>query len=54
MKMEEAEEFIDPVDRERATDYYDIIKNPMCLTEMKRKVKDGKYNKPEKVCHLRH
>lgn len=44
-----AEEFVDPVEKERATDYYDIIANPMCLSSMKLKVYDGHYSTPKMV-----
>ena len=51
MEMKAAEDFVDPVDKEDAPDYYDVIKNPMCLKEMKRKVKNGDYDTPNMVCN---
>ena len=47
--MDEAEEFIDHVDKERAEDYDDIIEKPMYLTKMKQKVKNGAYDTPQMV-----
>ena len=44
-----AEEFIDPVDRERAANYYDIITEPMCLADMATKVYEGIYKTPKMV-----
>ena len=37
--------FVDPVDitKEEAPDYYEIIKNPICLSEIKRKMQAGEY-----------
>lgn len=32
-----------PVTRAEAPDYYDIIKNPMCFTEIERKIEKGDY-----------
>ena len=49
-KIDKAEEFIDRVEKERAVDYDDIIKNPMYLTRMKQKVKNGDYDTPQEVC----
>ena len=49
-KIDEAEEFIDRVDKERAEDYEDIIEKPMYLTKMKQKVKCGGYDTPQMVC----
>lgn len=33
---------VDPV-RDNVIDYYDIIKEPICLDEVKKKLEDGKY-----------
>ena len=44
-----AEEFIEPVDRERATDYYDVITEPMCLADMATNVLEGIYKTPKMV-----
>lgn len=48
--MDEAEEFIDHVEKERAEDYDDIIETPMYLTKMKHKIKYGDYDTPQEVC----
>ena len=44
-----AKEFIEPVDRERADNYYDIITEPMCLANMAIKVFEGVYKTPKMV-----
>ena len=44
-----AKEFIEPVDRERAANYYDVITEPMCLTDMATKVFEGVYKTPKMV-----
>ena len=36
-------EFTDPVEKERAPDYYDLIAEPMCLSLMTTKVREGAY-----------
>ena len=48
-KIDEAEEFIDRVGKERAENYDDIIKTPMYLKKMKLKVKQGDYGTPQEV-----
>ena len=48
-KIDEADEFIDRVKKERAADYDSIIKNPMYLIRMKQKVKNGDYDTPQQV-----
>lgn len=47
-----AKEFIDPVDVQRAADYYDVISNPMCLTTMMIKVCSGSYKSVNEVRQL--
>lgn len=44
-----AELFIDPVDPESddAADYYDVIKQPMCLSDVSRKLDKNEYTRPE-------
>jgi hypothetical protein len=49
-KIDEAEEFIDRVEKERAEDYDDIIETQMYLTRMKQKVNCGDYDTPQEVC----
>ena len=44
-----AKEFIEPVDRRRATNYNDIIAEPMCLSDMATKVFEGIYKTPKMV-----
>ena len=44
-----AKEFIEPVDRRRATNYDDIIMEPMCLADMATKVFEGIYKSPKMV-----
>ena len=46
-----AEEFIDPVDKGRAKDYYEFIEKPMWLNRMKRKVEHGEYSNMKQVCN---
>lgn len=50
-KINEAEEFIDRVEKERAPDYDSIIENPMYLNRMKQKIKKGDYDTPQEVCN---
>jgi hypothetical protein len=44
-----AKEFIEPVDRERAANYNDIIMKPMCLADMATKVLEDAYKTPKMV-----
>ena len=44
-----AKEFIEPVDRRRATNYSDVIAEPMCLADMATKVFEGIYKTPKMV-----
>lgn len=40
-------QFVDPVDEEEVKDYYEIIKNPICLNQMHDKVDNGEYQTVE-------
>lgn len=44
MKLPCARLFVDPVERDLVPGYYDKIQNPMCLRDIYRKLKDGKYS----------
>ena len=44
-----AKEFIEPVDRRRATNYDDVIMEPMCWADMATKVFEGIYKSPKMV-----
>ena len=44
-----SKEFVEPVDRERAANYYDVITEPMCLADMATKVVEGTYKTPNMV-----
>uniref|UniRef100_A0A8R1HZS2 Tat-binding homolog 7 n=1 Tax=Caenorhabditis japonica TaxID=281687 RepID=A0A8R1HZS2_CAEJA len=41
-------EFVDPVDPEEAEDYYEIIKNPICLSDIMEKLNKSEYNHADK------
>ncbi len=49
-----AKEFIEPVDRERAANYNDIIMDPMCLADMATKVLEDAYKTPKMVKKREH
>lgn len=43
IKLHVCEIFRDPVDEKQYPDYHDIIKTPMCLSQVQRKLKSRKY-----------